>query len=51
MAEIARRTTENNNRVMFLIHRKEVLDQAVKTFKEQGKNEPYNNGNGSDFNS
>lgn len=36
MAEIARRTTENNNRVMFLIHRKEVLDQAVKTFKEQG---------------
>lgn len=38
MAEIARRTTENNNRVMFLIHRKEVLDQAVKTFKEQGVN-------------
>lgn len=36
MAEIARRTTENNNRVMFLIHRKEVLDQAVKTFNEQG---------------
>ena len=36
MAEIARRTTENNNRVMFLIHRREVLDQAVKTFKEQG---------------
>ena len=36
MAEIARRTTENNNRVMFLIHRKEVLDQAVKIFKEQG---------------
>ncbi len=36
MAEIARRTTKNNNRVMFLIHRKEVLDQAVKTFNEQG---------------
>lgn len=35
MAEIARRATKNNNRVMFLIHRKEVLDQAVKTFKEQ----------------
>lgn len=35
MAEIARRTTTNNNRVMFLIHRKEVLDQAIKTFKEQ----------------
>lgn len=36
MAEIARRTTNNNKRVMFLIHRKEVLDQAVKTFNEQG---------------
>lgn len=35
MAEIAKRTTKNNNRVMFLIHRKEVLDQAIKTFKEQ----------------
>ena len=38
MAEIAQRTTKNNNRVMFLIHRKEVLDQAVKTFNEQGVN-------------
>lgn len=38
MAEVARRTTKNNNRVMFLIHRKEVLDQAVKTFNEQGIN-------------
>ena len=38
MAEIARRTTKNNNRVMFLIHRKEVLDQAVKTFRNQGVN-------------
>ncbi len=36
MAEIARRTTKNNNRLMFLIHRKEVLDQAVKTFNKQG---------------
>ncbi|NRN88402.1 DEAD/DEAH box helicase [Lactobacillus helveticus] len=35
MAEIARRTTQNNNRVMFLIHRKEVLNQAVETFKNQ----------------
>lgn len=35
MAEIARRTTKNNNRVMFLIHRKEVLQQAVKTFNNQ----------------
>lgn len=38
MAEIARRTTLKNNRVLFLIHRKEVLDQAIKTFKEQGVN-------------
>lgn len=38
MAEIARRTTENNNHVMFLIHRREVLDQAVKTFKNQAVN-------------
>lgn len=38
MAEIARRTTNNGKRVMFLIHRKEVLDQAVKTFNEQGVN-------------
>ncbi|AUI73864.1 ATP-dependent helicase [Lactobacillus helveticus] len=36
MAEIARRTTKNNNRVMFLIHRKEVLNQAFETFKNQG---------------
>lgn len=38
MAEIARRTTKNNNHVMFLIHRKEVLDQAVKTFSKQEVN-------------
>lgn len=36
MAEIARRTTRAGNRVMFLIHRKEVLDQAAKTFNRQG---------------
>src|SRR5699024_4522722 len=35
MAEIARRTTANNKRVMFLIHRKEVLQQAVSTFDKQ----------------
>ena len=35
MAEIARRTTANGNRVMFLIHRKEVLQQAVRTFDKQ----------------
>lgn len=38
MAEIARRTTKNNNRLMFLIHRKEVLDQTVKTFSKQEVN-------------
>lgn len=38
MAEIARRTTTNGKRVMFLIHRKEVLQQAVKTFDKQGVN-------------
>ena len=39
MAEIARRTTANRNRVMFLIHRKEVLQQAVNTFDKQGVNQ------------
>ena len=38
MAEIARRTTANNKRVMFLIHRREVLKQAVDTFMNQGVN-------------
>ncbi len=38
MAEIARRTTAKNNRVMFLIHRKEVLNQAIETFRNQGVN-------------
>ena len=35
MAEIARRTTANNKHVMFLIHRKELLQQAVRTFDKQ----------------
>lgn len=35
MAEMARRTTAKNNRVMFVIHRKEVLAQAKATFKQQ----------------
>lgn len=35
MAEIARKTTVKGNRVMFIIHRKEVLEQAIKTFKLQ----------------
>lgn len=35
MAEIARRATAKHNRVMFVIHRKEVLAQAVSTFEQQ----------------
>ncbi|WP_170996071.1 DEAD/DEAH box helicase, partial [Escherichia coli] len=35
MAEIAQRTTQKGNRVIFIIHRKEVLKQAEKTFKAQ----------------
>lgn len=38
MAEIARRTTAKNNRVLFMIHRREVLKQAIDTFKDQGVN-------------
>lgn len=36
MAEIARKTTDKDNRVMFIIHRKEVLAQAESTFEKQG---------------
>jgi len=36
MAEIAKRATDRGNSVCFIIHRKEVLDQAKATFKEQG---------------
>ncbi|MBT9018665.1 DEAD/DEAH box helicase [Lactobacillus delbrueckii subsp. bulgaricus] len=36
MAEIARRTTDKGKRVCFIIHRKEVLEQAKATFEEQG---------------
>lgn len=36
MAEIARRTTAKGNNVLFIIHRKEVLDQAIKAFEMQG---------------
>lgn len=38
MAEIARQTTAKDNRVMFIIHRREVLNQAIDTFKNQGVN-------------
>ena len=38
MAEIARKTTDKGNRVMFIIHRKEVLSQAKATFEQQNVN-------------
>lgn len=38
MAEIARKTTGKGNRVMFIIHRKEVLAQAKSTFEQQNVN-------------
>lgn len=38
MSEIAKRTTDKSNRVMFIIHRKEVLEQAISTFKQQEVN-------------
>lgn len=36
MAEIARRTTEKHNRVLFIVHRKEIVEQVKSTFKQQG---------------
>lgn len=36
MAEIARRATDKGNRILFFVHRKEIVDQVVSTFKEQG---------------
>ena len=33
MSEIARRATKKGNRVMFVVHRKEIVDQVIKTFK------------------
>lgn len=38
MAEIARKTTSKGNRIMFIIHRKEVLAQAKVTFEQQNVN-------------
>lgn len=37
-SEIARRTTFNKNRVLFIVHRKEILDQTISTFKKQNVN-------------
>ncbi|ANZ65551.1 DEAD/DEAH box helicase (plasmid) [Secundilactobacillus paracollinoides] len=36
MAEIARRTTTRGNRILFIVHRKEIVDQVVSTFSAQG---------------
>lgn len=36
VAEIARRTTWNGKRVLFLVHRKELVDQIVRTFVNWG---------------
>lgn len=36
MAEIARKTTLNGGRIMFIVHRKEIVDQVRATFVEQG---------------
>lgn len=41
MAEIARRTTLNKNNTLFIIHRKEILEQAVATFKKQNVDMNY----------
>lgn len=36
MAEIARRATDKDNRILFVVHRKEIVDQVIRTFKQQG---------------
>lgn len=33
MADIARRATAKGNRILFVVHRKEIVDQVVKTFR------------------
>lgn len=38
IAEVAKMTTEKGNRVLFLVHRKELLDQIQETFKTVGVN-------------
>ncbi|GAY74320.1 DNA helicase, phage-associated [Lentilactobacillus kosonis] len=35
MAEIAKRTTDNGNRIMFIVHRKEIVDQAKHTLRHK----------------
>ena len=36
VAEIAKRTTDKQNHVLFLVHRKELVDQIQKTFNYWG---------------
>lgn len=36
MAEIARRATAKGNRILFIVHRKEIVDQVIKTFSDDG---------------
>lgn len=38
MADIAKRTTDKGNRIMFVVHRKEIVDQVKATFEKQGVN-------------
>lgn len=38
MADIAKKTTDKGNRILFLVHRKEIVDQVKKTFELQGVN-------------
>ena len=38
MAEIARRATAKGNRIMFIVHRREIVDQAKQTFVKQNVN-------------
>lgn len=38
MAEIARRATAKGNRVLFVVHRIEIVEQVINTFKAQGVN-------------
>ena len=36
VAEIAKKTTENGKRVLFLVHRKELVEQITDTFQKWG---------------
>lgn len=36
MSEIARRATDKGNRIMFVVHRKEIVEQVIATFKANG---------------